>query len=244
MGIEADAAQLVGPGASGYLANLVGESEERLALLWHGLFDEAEQARLLRDRALGWKRVLRPIIVCARTRAGDSAHHIRSELERVDAGLPMSPAVVAELVPSMSVLLAESPELGDFLAGRLADDRALADPSLAELRPDLGALLDLEYLDRVQAVLIRGRRQAVDQVRQDIEDLRERSLTPTAFAGAQPPPGKGGGDRPAKRTVVRPPWSHDQRSRDRHGARGERVALAAVLDALLARPRKEQDEII
>jgi hypothetical protein len=244
VGIEADAAQLVGPGASGYLAHLVGESEERLASLWHGLFDEAERARLLRDRALGWKRVLRPIIVCARTRAGDSAHHIRSELERVDAGLPMSPAVVAELVPSMSVLLAESPELGDFLAGRLADDRALADPSLVELRPDLGALLDLEHLDRVQAVLIRGRRQAVDQVRQDIEDLRERSLTPTAFAGAQPPPGKGGGDRPAKRTVVRPRRSHDQRSRDRHGARGERVALAAVLDALLARPRKEQDEII
>jgi hypothetical protein len=244
VGIEADADELVGAGASGYLASLVGESEERLASLWHGLFDEAERARLLRDRALAWKRLLRPIIVCARTRAGDSAHHIRAELDRVDAGLPMTPADVAELVPPMSVLLAEGPDLDDFLARRLADDRALADPSLAELRADLGALLDLEHLDRVQTVLIRGRRQAVDQVRQDIEDLRERSLTPTAFAGAQPPPAKGGGDRPVKRTVVRPRRSHDQRTRDRLGARGERVALAAVLDALLAKPREEQDQVI
>jgi len=156
----------------------------------------------------------------------------------------MSPADVSELVSPLSVLLAENPDLGDFLARRLAEDRALADPSLAQLRPDLGAYLDLEHLDRVQSVLIRGRRQAVDQVRQDIQDLRERSLTPTAFAGAQPPPDRGGGDRPIKRTQVRPRRSHDQRTRDRLGARGERIALAAVLDALLAKPREEQNEII
>lgn len=244
VGIEADAAELVRPGASAYLASLVGETEDRLASLWHGLFDEAERRRLLRDRALAWKRLLRPIIVCVRTRAGDSAHHIRSELDRVDAGLPMSPAGVAELIPSMSLLLAESADIGDFLVRRLSDDRALADPSLAELRPDLAAFLDLDHLDRVQAVLVRGRRQAVDRVRQDIEDLRERSLTPKPFEGAQPPPPRGGADRPSKRTVVRPRRALDQRTRDRHGARGESIALAAVLDALLARPREEQDEII
>ena len=244
VGLEADAAELVGPGASSYLASLVNESEERLAALWHGLFDEGERARLLRDRALAWKRLVRPIIVCARTRAGDSAHHIRSELDRVDAGLPMSPAHVSELVAPLSALLAENPDSAEFLARRLSDDRALGDPSLAQLRPDLGAYLDLEHLDRVQSVLVRGRRQAVDQVRQDIEDLRERSLTPAAFAGAQPPPARGGGDRPIKRTLVRPRRAHDQRTRDRLGARGERIALAAVLDALLAKPREEQDEVI
>ena len=243
VGLEADAAELVGPGASGYIARLVDESEERLAALWHGLFDEAERGRLLRDRALAWKRLLRPILVCARTRAGDSAHHIRSELDLVDAALPTSPADVSELVSPLSGLLEEYPDLSDFLARRLADDRALADPSLAQVRPDLGAYLDLEHLDRVQSVLLRGRRQAVDQVRQDIEDLRERALTPTAFAGAQPPPAKGG-DRPTKRTQVRPRRAHDQRTRDRLGARGERIALAAVLDAILARPREEQNDII
>jgi hypothetical protein len=44
--------------------------------------------------------------------------------------------------------------------------------------------------------------------------------------------------------VVRPRRSHDQRTRDRLGARGERIALAAVLDALLVLPREEQNGII
>lgn len=243
VGLEVDPDRMIGPDVVEYLAGLAGVAAPDLARLWLGMFDDVERARLARERASAWKRAFRPVVISARTRPGDPGHVIRAEAAKVDAQLPASPATNAELVDGLRETLAENVELADLLADEVELDRSLAEPNLTALRGELGPFLDLEHLDRVVAVLQRGRRQLVDQIRLDIATVQEQGLAPAPFAGGQPA-GRRVRARSAAKTTVRARRAHDQRVRDRLGQQGERVALAAVLNALLDRPRSQQDEII
>lgn len=243
VGLEVDPDRLVDNDVVDYLAGLAGVAPQDLAQLWLGMYDDEERARLARERAGAWKRAVRPVVISARTRPGDPAHVIRTEATSVDAQLPAAPGTNAELIQSLREALTGNVALADMLVDEIENDRSLAEPTLGVIRPDLGPFVDLDHLDRVIAVLQRGKRQLVDQVRQDIAVIQERGLMPTPFAGAQPsrrPEGR----RAATKTTVRPRRAHDQRVRDRLGQQGERVALATVLNDLLERPRAEQDGII
>ena len=162
----------------------------------------------------------------------------------MDGSLPASPNDTSEVAASLASALADNAALADMLGLRIEDDRSLSEPTIAALRADIGPFLDLHHFDRVVSVLLRGRRQIVDQVRQDIDEVRELQLAPAPFAAAQPPARHPASKGRYKKTVVRPRRPHDQRVRDRLGIKGERVALAAVLDAMLALPRANQDRII
>ena len=243
VGLEVDPGRLVGDDVVDYLAGLAGVAPSDLAHLWLGMYDAEERARLARERASAWRRVLRPVVISARTRPGDPAHLIRTEASSVDAQLSAAPETSTELIRSLRDALIGNAALADMLADEIENDRSLAEPTLNMVRPDLGPFVDLEHLDRVIAVLQRGKRQLVDQVRQDIALVQERGLVPTPFAGAQPT-GQPERRRSATKTTVRPRRAHDQRVRDRLGQQGERVALATVLNDLLGRPRVEQDGII
>ena len=243
VGLSADAGRLVSQEASAYLAELAGVSEDGLAAVWRGLFDEEERAHLERDRARAWRRALLPLLVAARTHVGDAAHVIRTEGTVVDGLLPAAPDDRSAVFGGLGSIIGANPELAELLASRVREDRSLSDPTTAGLREDIGAFLDLQHVDRVIVVLHRGRRQIVDQVRRDMDDVRERGLQPKPFVAAKAPeprPPKEG----VKRTVVRPRRAHDQKVRDRLGVKGERVALAAVLDQLLDLPRASQDQVI
>lgn len=241
--LQPDAEQLGGPDASTYLAALADMSLDRLAASWHSLFDEVERARLDRERVLAWKRVLRPVIVAARTRVGDPAHVIRTEATTVDGLLPVSADDTQQFVLRLPSVLPDNLELADLLGDRIADSGSLSDPSIGALRTDLEALLDSGHLDRVIAVLQRRSRHLVDQVRRDLGVVRERQLKPAAFVAAEPPPPR---DSHASIKLVepRPRRSHDQKVRDRLGIQGERMALAVVLDALLSEPRATRNRYI
>lgn len=243
VGLDVNPDHLVGPDAVEYLAGLAGVAAPDLAQLWLGMFDDEERARLARERAHAWNRAFRPVVISARTRPGDAGHVIRAEATKVDAQLPAAPATNAELIHGLRETLAENVALADLLGEEIDRDRSLAEPNLAALRADLGPFVDLDHLDRVVAVLQRGRRQLVDQIRQDIAIVQERGLAPAPFAGAQPV-GPRARARSAAKTAVRSRRAHDQRVRDRLGQQGERVALATVLNTLLNRPRSEQDQII
>jgi hypothetical protein len=243
VGLEVDPDRMVGPDSVDYLAGLVGVAPLDLAHLWLGMFDDVERARLARERANAWKRAFRPVVTSARTRPGDPGHVIRAEATKVDAQLPAAPATNAELIHGLRETLVDNVALADLFADEIERDRSLAEPSLGALRGELGPFIDLEHLDRVVAVLQRGRRQLVDQIRQDIATVQERGLAPAPFAGAQPA-GPRDRARSATKTTVRARRAHDQRVRDRLGQQGERVALATVLNSLLDRPRSMQDEII
>lgn len=241
--LYADPERLASTDASSYLAELAGVSESRLVSIWNGLFDEEERARLDRDRARAWRRVLVPVLVAARTHSGDAGHVIRAEQTVVEGLLPANPEDAGDVAEGLAAVLPASHDLADRLASRIRDDRSLSDPTTEDLRDDLGLFLELHHLDRVLTILRRGRRQVVDQVRKDLDDVRERGLTPTPFVAARPPeprPPKEG----VQRTVVRPRRPHDQRVRDRLGVKGERIALAAVLDRLLELPRETQNHRI
>ena len=243
VGLNADPERLTGTDVSSYLAELAGVSEARLASVWRGLFDEEERSRLERDRARAWRRAILPVLVVARTHTGDAGYMIRTENSIVDGLLPAAPEDGGAVASSLTSILPGNSELADMLVSRIRDDRRLSDPSTADLREDLGPFLDLQHFDRVITVLRRGRRQVVDQVRKDLDDVRERGLTPTPFVAAKPPeprPPKEG----AQRTVVRPRRVHDQKVRDRLGIKGERVALASVLDRLFELPRDLQNQVI
>jgi hypothetical protein len=235
VGIEADADELTGPAAGAYLARLAGIDEDRLAAIWNGLFDENERRRLSHERAQAWRRVLRPIVVAARTSAGDTGHLVRAEASLLDGLLPASPSDVAEVVSSLATVLVNLPDLTEMLCSRILGDRSLSEPSVSELAPDLAPFLDLHHLDQVIAILRRGRNRVAEQARQDLDEIREQGLSPAPFVASTPPqpnPPKPG----ARKTVVRPRRVHDQKTRDRLGIKGERVALAAVLDQLFALP--------
>jgi hypothetical protein len=242
-GLDPDPSRLIGAGASEYLAELAGETGDQLAATWRGLFDEEERSRLQLQRASAWKRALRPVLVAARTGAGDAGQAIRAEAVAVDSSLPAAPGDPTELAHSLAAVLIRNSELAELLSGLLTNDRSLSEPTTAALRGEIGPFLDLGHFDRVVNILQHGRRQLVDQVRQDIEDVKQRLLLPLPFSTAQPP-----ARRPpvaaTDKTTVRPRRAHDQRVRDRLGVKGERVALAAVLDALFSLPRDKQDRVI
>lgn len=243
VGIEADPDRLAGADCSDYLAEVAGVDAARLAAIWHGLFDENERRRLARERAQAWRRALRPILVAARTMNGDSGHLIRTQATAVDAEVPASPETPLDIANSLRIILAGREDLADLLFERISGDRALTDPTVQALRPEVAPIMDVHHLDRVIGVLQRGRRQLVDQVRQDLDDLRARGLTAQPFVAARPPaprPPREG----VRKTNVRPRRAHDQKTRDRLGIKGERVALAAVLDQLLPMPEDRFGEVI
>jgi hypothetical protein len=242
-GLDPDAGRLVGAGASEYLAELAGETGDQLATTWRGLFDEDERSRLQLQRASAWKRALRPVLVAARTGVGDAGQTIRAEAVAVDSSLPASPRDPTELAHSLAAVLIRNSELAELLSGLLTNDRSLSEPTMTALRGEIGPFLDLAHFDRVVTILQHGRRQLVDQVRQDIEDIQQRQLSPLPFSAAQPATRRPA-VAPADKTTVLPRRAHDQRVRDRLGVKGERVALAAVLDALFSLPRDEQDRVI
>jgi hypothetical protein len=243
VGVNADGDRLSDSDCSDYLAEIAGLDPTRLEAIWHGLFDENERRRLARDRALAWRRALRPILVTAKTVGGDSGHLIRTQATAIDAQLPPSPEAPLDLAVAVREILSGNEDLADLLYERFADDRSLADPSVQTLRLDVGPLLDVHHLDRVIAVLQRGRRQVVDQIRNDIDELHAKGLAPIPFVSSKPPaprPPKEG----SRKTTVRPRRAHDQKTRDRLGIKGERVALAAVMDQLLALPAERLNEVV
>ena len=243
VGLDPDPDRLVGASASEYLASLAGETDDQLSAVWHGLFDEEERSRLQRQRAATWKRALRPVLVAARTRLGDAGQLIRAEAAAVDSALPASPEDPTEIAMSLGSVLAQNEPLAGLLSGIIANDRTLSEPTTASLRDDVGPFLDLGHFDLVVRVLQKGRRQLVDQVREDIEEVEQRCLSPLPFSAAQPPTHRRSSG-PADKTTIRRRRAHDQKVRDRLGARGERVALAAVLEALFRLSREEQDRVI
>lgn len=243
VGVQADGDRLGEGDCSDYLAAIAGLDPVRLDAIWHGLFDENERRRLARERAQAWRRALRAILVTAKTVSGDSGHLIRTQATTIDAQLPPSPEVPLDLAAAVRTILAGNEDLADLLCERIADDRALTEPTVQSLRLDVGPLLDVDHLDRVITVLQRGRRQLVDQIRNDLDELHAKGLVPIPFVSSQPPPPRKPKEG-VRRTTVRPRRAHDQKTRDRLGIKGERVALAAVLDQLLALPDDRFNEVI
>jgi hypothetical protein len=183
------------------------------------------------------------VLVAARTRPGDAGQLIRAEAAAVDSALPGSPEDPTEIAKNMGSVLAQNEPLAELLSGIISNDRTLSEPTTASLRDDIGPFLDLGHFDLVVSVLQRGRRQLVDQVRNDIEEVQQRCLAPLPFSAAQPTAHRGSSGS-ANKTTVRRRRAHDQKVRDRLGVKGERVALAAVLEALFGLPREAQDRVI
>jgi hypothetical protein len=242
VGISADPAAMVGADASLYLASLIGETPDTLTAIWRGLFDEAEQARLDQDHAQAWKIALRPILIAARTRAGDQPNVIRSTAEEVDRRLAPALHSVAAFADGIADVL-DASELLETLQGLVRGEQTLAAPVVDDARDAITAYIDAEHLDRVIAILRRGRRQYVDQIRRDIETIRDAGIAAKPFSGSRPPqPSKRQSTR--RKIHIRPRRAHDQRVRDRLGAQGERTALATVLNDLLGLPSEQQNEVI
>ena len=243
VGLVAEATRMVGAGASAYLASLIGETPEGLAAAWRGLFDEEERARLDHDHALAWRQVLRPVLVAARTHAGDTPSVIRNEAEEVDRLLGTSSGNAAALADRLHGVLVDAVELVEALAVLVLADRSLAVPAADQVREVALAFIDPDHLDRVSSVLRRGQRIFVDQLRREMEKVKEAKLVARPFEGSRPPPS------PVPRTAgtrlhIGHRRPHDQRVRDRLGVQGERAALATVLDAILVQPAAEQNGII
>jgi hypothetical protein len=243
VGLTPDPSLMVGVHASAYLASLIGDTPEGLAAAWRGLFDEQERARLDHDLALAWRLALRPVLVAARTRPGDAPNIIRTAQEDIDRLLgSLSPDAHA-LAGRLPLVLGDATGLTEALVSLVTSDRTLAAPSEARVRDVALLFIDAHHLDPVISVLKRCSRQFVDQVRQDIEKVREANIVAKPFDGSHPPLGPHPRP-PGARIHVGPRRAHDQRARDRLGVQGERAALATVLDAILVRPISEQNAII
>src|SRR6185312_14462320 len=102
-------------------------------------------ARLERDRARAWRRVLVPVLVACRTQVGDAAHVIRTEAPVVEGMLQAAPGDRRALAVDLRSIIVANPDLVEFLTSRVNDDHSLSDPSTASLREDLGAFLDLQH---------------------------------------------------------------------------------------------------
>jgi Domain of unknown function (DUF3883) len=243
VGLMADPDLMAGADGSAYLASLVDETPDELAAAWQGLFDEQERARLDLEHAVAWRSALRPILVAAITRPGDPPNAIRTALEEVDRGTGVSPANTQAVADRLPLVLVNAAGLADALTSLVMGDRTLAMPSPTEVREVALPFIDVDHLDRVIDVLRRGRRQFVDQVRQDIEKVKAAGVMAKPFEGSVPPPGP----RPRQRGTrikVGPRRAHDQRTRDRLGVQGERAALAVVLEAILTGAVADQNAII
>jgi hypothetical protein len=242
VGIPADPAEMAGADASAYLASLIGETPESLTTIWRGLFDEGERARLDQDHAQAWKIALRPILVAVRTRVGDQPHVIRAAAEEVDRLLAPVLHSVAAFAEGLALVL-DAGQLLETLQGLVRSEQTLATPAVREARDAVTAYVDSEHLDRVITILSRGRRRYVDQIRRDIESVKDAGIAPKPFSGSRAPePSK---RAPACRKIrVGARRAHDQRVRDRLGVQGERAALATVVSALLVLPADRQNEVI
>ena len=71
----------------------------------------------------------------------------------------------------------------ETLRGLVRHERNLASPAGSEARDAVTAYIDTQHLDRVVAILRRGRRQYVDQVRRDIESVKDEVLPRSHFPG-------------------------------------------------------------
>jgi hypothetical protein len=232
-GLSADAERLVGADVSSYLAELVGESAASLSQEWNALANDDAKERLLRLHAQAWRRILIPVIVASRTQPGELPFQIRAEVAVADQALPASPHTSVELLPALSDLLGPSP-LFDDLEELIRAPRALAAPQTEAVHARVARFLDdPAHLTFVISVLRRGSRQAVDQVRREINEVRELDLAPSPVAGIVAPPGSG------KRVSGKPRNVGGRRRRDQGhldtlGLDAERWVRAATLNTLLS----------
>lgn len=242
-GLTVEPGSMIGSDASRYLASLVASSPEELAAEWRALFSQEDRARLDYELAARWRQLLRPVIVADRTRTGEATHLIRLAVAEVDRTLGTATTVGA-VAHRLEALLEDSGDLCVALTDLIDNSHALSPPAASDIREAVSPFIDLAHFDRVVAVIRRGRRAFLDQVRGHIEQVKAAGLAVKPFTGSREPTPRPPKRQAHSRVRVGARRAHDQRARDRLGVQGERAALAAVMAAILDRPMAEQDSII
>ncbi|MBA2719004.1 MAG: hypothetical protein H0U52_07160 [Chloroflexi bacterium] len=154
--IVPDLDALAGADASSVIAGLVDLRPDELRAWWDTESDTNAE-NLKASQIAGWRRLLRPVLVAARTVGNPSGFEIREILSRVDEALG-APATIAALVASLTVALPVSTTLAGLLGEFIRAYRGFALPSLYEVAEvAVSGGVDPGLLERVRQVIL-GRR--------------------------------------------------------------------------------------
>ncbi len=213
------------------------ETVENLHAAVDLLLKPAERARFLSERAALWRGeiLLLAVAVLSKVSRQETRANIRALEEQVDRKLPSNPSSPEKLRASVEDLF--EPELARRVNGCLQDTLNAPAPHRADLVEWAG--ISSDHLERVRRVLKEPGGEHARKVNADVEDLRGKGVKPSVPAGLRisshdNPDGevkKPSGPKPVR--PVKIDESHDQRKREL-GDEGERWALAAVIDALIA----------
>ena len=213
------------------LAGLAGLSLDGLRASAAALFAAEGAAERTRALVHRWRAMLVPLLVALRTRPEDWGSRIRDEERHVEASLP-SPPQVGGLIDAVVEMLREDAAAEALVEALRMGQHDQAPPGdlLARLpagHPDIG------HLERVRRELDGVRRKRASELRKDRKILRDAGLAPAAPPGMKAPPAAPA--RPAgRREIPLGSVRRNQRRLDALGRAGERWALAAVLDPVLA----------
>lgn len=239
VGLKPDPEALASADAAVYLAALVGMTVPDLEALWETHFSAEGRARAMRELAFEWRRIIRPLLVAARTRPGTLPHAIRAEASAIDHELPPSPESSEDIATSLTALLPDRPLLAGSLGDLIRSTDWLSGPDRASAERICRDHLTVpDHLDVVTRTLARAASRRVDQLRGDLEQATKAGLRAVPYEGSAavaPRP-------PRRRTEpkhVSPRRKHDQRVRDRLGIEGERWARAVVVNQLLSLERSQ-----
>jgi hypothetical protein len=213
--------------------------DEQVLLLFH----KEEQERVLRERAVQWRREIRLLAVLGRMGPAETRATVRTIDDAVGAVLPGALAVPSDLLDAVGELFIAHADLRDHLAEQLVDSLAGQDPDreqLLILAKGLGVVV--ERLPILARALEAPRRDQARAIKGRSERLSRQGVVPPE--GLKPPPPRGTSKTGRKKvTAVKVGESHDRRKREL-GDEGEQWALAAVIGQLIGLGTEDRDRAI
>ena len=238
-GLEADPHELEENPAQEFARLGQFDSADDLDSAVERLLDEAERARFLGERASAWRREILLLAVASKAGPHETRANVRALAEQVDSKILVNPSSPEELHASVSALF-ES-ELAKHVNGCLQNTLNAPAPHRANLLA--WAAIPADHLERVQWILEAPGGERARRVNTDRESLRHSRVKPSVPSELEVPPPRAPGKPPTGRKPVKKikiGASHDQRKREL-GDEGERWALAAVVDALMALDNSARD---
>jgi hypothetical protein len=210
------------------------------------LFNKEEQERVLRERAVQWRREIRLLAVLGRMGPAETRATIRAIDEAVGAVLPGAPAVPSDLLDAVGELFVAQADLRERLAEQLVDSLAGQGPDREELlvlAKGLGVVV--ERLPILTRALEAPRRDKARAIKGRSDRLSGQGIVPARPEGLKAPPPKGTPSKTGRKkvTAVKVGESHDRRKREL-GDEGEQWALAAVVGQLIRLTTDDRDRAI
>ncbi len=247
-GMDADASSLADNPANELAYQGGFDTVERLDEKAKLIFNEEEQRRFLRERAVQWRREIRLLAVLARTGPAEEPRTaIRAHDESVANKLPHNPSSPADLRDALHELLGEHPTLAGKISESLVatvDAEAPDRDQLMEWARQYGVATD--RLASVQRALDAPRFERARKLKERSDGLADRGVrpvTPPGFEEIPSPPLPSPDDGPKPVGRIKIGEGHDRRKREL-GDEGEQWALASAVGTVMDLDVQARDSAI